>query len=121
MGNEIEYKRGDTKPIVFLLWEDKAAGTALDIAGFTFRFTVNKKKEPVAGTDEPEFTLVGEIVTPTTDGKVRFLPSSSNSNLEPTNEASKIEYYYDFEVTDAEGLVGTEIIDKFKLIQDISK
>ena len=117
----IDYKRGDTKPIVFRLWEDKEAQIPLDITGFTFRFTVNTKKAPVAGEDDPEFTLVGEIVGVGTDGRVRFLPSATNTDLEPISESPALQYYYDFEVTDAEGFIGTEDLDKFNLRQDISK
>ena len=118
---EIKYVRGDTKPIVFRLWENKDNGTALDISGFTFKFTVNKKKAPIEGTDDPEFTLVGEIVLPASDGRVRFLPSSIDSNLPPISTSPVIEYFYDFEVTDAEGFIGTEDLGKFKLTQDITK
>jgi len=116
----IERKRGDTKAIVFRLWEDKEAGTPLDITAFTFKFTVNKLKAPTV-TDTPEFTLVGEIVGAATDGRMRFLPSAAEMDLPPTNAETGVEYFFDFEVTDAEGLIGTEMLDKFKVVQDITK
>lgn len=113
--SEIRKHRGDTKPIVFQLWADKEAGTPLDITDFTFKFTVNQKKDPVAGTDDPEFSLVGQIILPAADGKVRFLPTAVNMDLSPAT------YFFDFEVTDADGYIGTEMLDKFKLSQDITK
>lgn len=112
----INRKRGDTKAIYFRLWEDKEAGTPLDITAFTFKFTVNKKINPVSDLiDPPEFSLVGSIVGLATDGRVRFLPTAANMDLAPET------YFFDFEVTDAEGLIGTEMLDKFKLSQDITK
>ena len=113
--SEIIKHRGDTKPIVFQLWEDKEAETKLDITDFTFKFTVNKKKDPVDGVDDPEFSLVGNIILPAIDGRVRFLPSAVNMDLPPAT------YFFDFEVTDADGYISTEMLDKFKLSQDISK
>jgi len=106
--------RGDTKPIVFQLWEDKTAGVALDITDFTFTFTVNVKKAPVV-TDAPEFSLTGELVGAATDGQIRFLPTESNMDLIPKT------YYYDLEVTDADGYKSTEVLNSFKVIQDITK
>ncbi len=113
--SEIVTHRGDTKPIVFRLWEDKEAGTPLDILGYSFRFTVNKEKAPVDGVNLPEFSLVGEIVGVTTDGRVRFLRSVIDMDLSPAT------YFFDFEVTDADGFIATEMLDKFKVSQDISK
>ena len=112
---EIDRFRGDTKPIVFKLWANKKAGEPLDIAGFGFKLTVNPVEDPVPA-DTPAFSLVGEIVGATTDGRVRFLPSAANMDLDPT-----LDYYFDFEVTDADGFVGTEIKDKFNVTQDITK
>lgn len=112
--SDIEKHRGDTKPIVFQLWEDRTAGTKLDITGFSFKFTVNQKKAPEA-VDAFEFTLVGAIVGDPVDGKVQFLPSAVNMDLVPKT------YYYDFEVTDASGYISTELLNKFKITQDITK
>lgn len=115
--SEITRKRGDTKPFVFQLWEDKEAGIKLDITGFSFRFTVNKKKNPIEGIDNPEFTLPYEVVGVLADGKIRFIPTEENMDLEVLTDP----YYYDMEVTDAEGFISTDTLDKLKIIQDISK
>lgn len=112
--SEINKYRGDTKPIVFKLWEDKDAGTPLDITNFTFKFTVNSLQDPTA-SDTPVFSLVGAIITPASDGRVRFLPSANNMDIDPAI------YFFDFEVTDADGFISTEMKDRFILTQDISK
>ena len=112
--SEIERHRGDTKPIIFKLWEDKAAGKALNITSFTFRFTVNSEKAPL-NTDNELFTLAGSIDGSPTDGRVKFTPTAVNMDLPPKS------YFFDFEVTDADGYISTEMLDKFKITQDISK
>ncbi len=114
---QITRYRGDTKPIVFQFWEDKEAEIKLDITGFSFKFSVNKKKNPIVGVDDPEFTLDFELVGLVTDGKIRFTPSAVQMDLEILDAP----YYYDLEITDAEGFISTELLDKFKIIQDITK
>lgn len=112
--SEILRYRGDTKVIVFQLWSDKEAGVKLDITDYTFKLTVDPKKAP---TDDVNnlFSLDGTIVGVATDGKVMFEPTAINTNQPPGT------YYFDFEVIDASGKIGTEMLDKFKITQDITK
>lgn len=117
MSDKIERKRGDTKPWVFKLWENKKENKPLDITGFTFRITVNVKADPISDIlDPPVFSLVGVIFGTPENGTVRGLPSEVQMDLDP-----EIEWFYDFEVTDADGFIDTPIIDKLKITQDLSK
>jgi len=112
--SEITKHRGDTKPIVFQLWEDKGAGTRLDITGFSAKFTVNSKEAPL-DADAPEFSLDGVIAADPTTGLVTFSPTANQMDLTP-----KI-YYFDLQITDAGGYISTEMLDKFIVKQDITK
>jgi hypothetical protein len=114
MSNDIFRRRGDTKPIVFQLWEDKAAGTKLDITGFAFRFTVDPSDEP-ADASNNLFTLTHTVVGLEADGKIMFAPSAVQMDITPDT------YYYDFEITDAEGYIDTPVVLKFVVGQDLSK
>jgi hypothetical protein len=110
--SEIARYRGDTKPISFKIWADKTKSAPLDIRGFSFRLTVDPEAAPVDDSNNL-FSLVG--IPNVATGEIRFLPTAEQMDLEPGA------YYFDFEVTDSEGLVGTEMLDKFKITQDISK
>ncbi len=112
--SEIRRHRGDTKPIVFQLWEDKKNNVKLNITGYEFRLTVDIIKNPI-NSDNNIFALVGAIIGDPLNGQVQFNPSAENTNQEPKT------YYYDFEITDAEGFIDTAALDKFKIVQDISK
>jgi len=111
MSDEISRRRGDTKPIAFKFWADKSAGIPLDISLFSFILTVDPSKAPVDATNNL-FSLVGEIYA---EGSVRFLPTALQMDITPGT------YFYDLQVTDAEGFIGTEKLDKFKVSQDITK
>ena len=106
--------RGDTKPILFQLWEDQENELPLDIDGFTFTFTVDPSERPIDDSNNL-FQLVGSIIGAPADGKVMFYPSEVNTDLPPRT------YYYDFEVVDAEGYIDTPVLAKFKIYQDITK
>ncbi len=110
----IKRHRGDTKPIIFQLWEDQENEVPLDITGYLFTFTVDPSERPVDDTNNL-FSLIGEIIDNPVDGKVIFYPSAVNTDLPPRS------YYYDLEVIDAGGFIDTPILDKFKIYQDITK
>lgn len=106
--------RGDTKPIMFRLWEDKVNEVPLDITGYSFKFTVDLYKSP-ENTDNNVFTLDGAIVGAPTNGMVMFEPSALGMDLPPRI------YYYDFQLIDSGGYIDTPALDKFIISQDITK
>lgn len=106
----IEKYRGDTKPIVFKLWENKAENVPLDTVGYSATFTVSSEKAPV-DTSAQEFTLVGLDIA----GGFQFNPTSLNMDLAPGI------YFYDVELVDPDGKIDTVALDKFKVTQDITK
>jgi hypothetical protein len=110
---EITKFRGDTKPIAFKLWSDKAAGLALDISSYTFKLTVDPEEEPVDGTNNL-FSLDGSI-TSAEDGEFQFEPTALQMDITPG------EYYYDLQITDPSGYIETQFVKKFTIKQDITK
>lgn len=112
--NEIIRHRGDTKPIMFQLWEDKANDLPLDITGYSFKFTVDISERPVDESNNL-FQLVGQIVGDPSLGKVMFSPTAINTDLSPRS------YYYDLEIVDSAGYIETPMVAKFKIYQDITK
>jgi len=111
--SEITKYRGDTKPIKFILYENQAAGIRLDITSYSFKLTVDPSKAPV-NSDNNLFTLTG-VITDASNGEVQFEPTSVQMDQTPAT------YYFDFEITDANGKTETAVLDKFKIVQDITK
>lgn len=103
--------RGDTRPDKFTL--TTAAGAVVDITGYTFRLTVNKRKNPTDITAQV-FTVTGTI-TNATAGQYEFRPSAGQVNVPPGT------YYYDVEVTDTGGYVTTLGVGSYIFVQDVSK
>ncbi len=112
--NDIARKRGDTTPIVRQLWENKQSGLKLDVTGFLLRLTVNAKKVPVHGIDLPEFFVDHEVVGDAVDGLIRFLPSEDDMDL----LAKK--YFYEIQITDADGFITTYPTYDFVITQDLT-
>ncbi len=110
----IRRHRGDTKPVLFQLWEDQENEVPLDITGYLFTFTVDLSERPDDSSNNL-FSIVGSIVGNPTDGKVIFLLDETEMDITPRT------YYYDLEVVDAGGYIDTPVIDKFKVYQDITK
>ena len=110
---ELTRFRGDTKPIAFKLWLDKAAGLALDISGYTFSLTLDPEEEPEDAVNNI-FSLDG-VITSASDGEFQFEPTAQEMDITPG------EYYYDLEVIDAGGIIETQFVKKFTIKQDITK
>lgn len=110
---EITKYRGDTKPIAFKLWQDKAANQPLVITGYTFKLTVDPEEEPADATNNI-FSLDGTI-TDENEGEFQFEPTALQMDITPG------EYYYDLQVTDNSGYIETQFVKKFTIKQDITK
>lgn len=107
----IERRRGDTKGIVFVLYQPDAK-TVLDISQWTnFRMTLDPSKTPDDDSANV-MQMTGGFVTDGTDGRVRFFPDGST----PVGT-----YYYDAEGVDADSKVCTVAEGKYKIKQDITK
>ena len=71
----LTYKRGDSKPIVFVL---KSGGVALDLTGYTLAvLSVHSEKDPLTIATEV-FQIDGTIPI-FTDGKISFIPATDNT------------------------------------------
>ncbi len=102
--------RGDSDAKGFIVQD--AAGAAVNIAGFSFRLTVNTDKDPAPGTQL--FTVTGVIID-AANGKVAFAPTIVDTAQTPGK------YFYDVEQTNATGAISTIIKGACQIIQDISK
>jgi hypothetical protein len=74
----IEYTRGDTEPFGFTIKD--AAGAVVDVSGSTFTLTVNTESDGDSASSVELFTLTATFVTDGTDGKIRFTPTTIESN-----------------------------------------
>lgn len=110
---DVEWYRGDTYPLELTI-KNKNTGEIVDLTGFSFILTIDLLKEPADDVTKL-FDVVGILDDDPTTGKVTFLPTSANTDLDP-----KI-YFYDIEMTDASGNIRTIAKYKWKLKQDISK
>ena len=105
----ITRKRGDTYPIEILVTSNDAP---LDVAGCTFKLTVDPSKTPTDNTANV-IALTGSLVSGET-GRVNFpLTDGQADHLG--------KYYYDVQMTDAGGIIRTIMADKFIWVQDITK
>lgn len=109
--NPIIVYRGDTDPIgPFQLLD--ADGAAIDITGYSFKFTVNSEKNP-SNTDNQVFTLSGSIIT-AADGTFQFAHSGSSEDSAPGL------YYYDVQVNNGTSF-RTYAKESYRVRQDITK
>lgn len=102
--------RGDTYP--FTVTFRDSSGVAVDLTGASFILTVNAEEDPTA-LQAPLFALAGTINAPTT-GVVEFeMTESAADNVGP--------FYYDIQMTDAQGYIRTMMRGPFIMEQDITK
>jgi hypothetical protein len=113
MSYEIEWYRGDSYPKGYVI-TDIDTQLPIDITGYSFKFTVDSRKNP---TDETTkiFQVVGAPDIDPTTGKVTFTPSPSHTDIAPGS------YYYDIQMIDPSLHIRTIRKDKFKVVQDITK
>lgn len=103
--------RGDTYADEFVL-KSKSTGQPIDITGFSFKLTVNAKKDP-GPTDTPEFQITGAI-TDATAGKVEFAPTATDADRTGA-------FFYDIQMIDGAGRKRTLVKAKYGFTQDITK
>lgn len=104
--HDFERTQGDTHPFTVTMTDE--AGVAIDIAGFSFRFTVTTKESPEDDTFKL-FQIVGVIVTPSTNGQVEFTPLTADV----AHEAKT--YYYDIQQNNGSGELRTVLKGKWEV------
>jgi hypothetical protein len=75
--------------------------------------TIDPKKDPVDDTDN----ILQMAGTALDEGRVKFEMSEAEADITPGT------YYYDVQITDADGKISTpeDSCGKFKIVQDITK
>lgn len=107
--NNIERRRGDTYPIVFII---KSKNKPIPIDNWSnFRMAIVTEQRPEDDTGEV-VELVGSLLSDGSDGKVKFnVPSSVPAGS----------FYYDAQGTDSGGFIVTFSEGKIKILQDRTK
>lgn len=108
----ITRKRGDTyaERITVINKETQAV---IDITGCSFVLTVDPERAPATSANNL-FSLTG-TVTDAVNGVVEFAPSAVQADQVPGT------YYFDIQMTDGAGKKRTIDLDKWVVVQDISK
>lgn len=107
----ISMYRGDSYPISFTLKD--SAGTAIDLTGCALVMTVDSTENPTDATTK-KFEVAGVLADDPTTGVVQFTPTSAN-----TSDVGA--FFYDVQLTDANGSVRTVAKNTFVINQDITK
>lgn len=104
--------RGDSYPITLTL-TDKTSGASINLTGCTLLMTVDSLAEPPDDTTKL-FEVSGVLDADPTTGKATFTPTS-------THTATPGSYFYDVQLTDADGNIRTVVKSTFVVSQDITK
>lgn len=108
----ISMYRGDSYPITFTL-TDSSTGNPLDLTGCSLIMTVDALAEPPDDTSML-FEITGVLDADPETGKVSFTPTS-------TDTATPGSYFYDVQLTDADGNIRTVAKNTFTISMDITK
>lgn len=108
---DIDYVRGDSRPIEFVVADEK--GAAVDITGWTFELTVDPSPSP-PDANTLLMQIAGTIVSGP-DGTVQFSPTIAQSDFAPGR------HFYDVQAIDAAGAKSTIVTGAFTLHQDVTK
>lgn len=101
--------RGDTHPgFIFV----KEKGQPKDLTGHNFVMSVSKIQNP--NQEDILFQIAGAVMTPVTDGIVKFQPSSND-----VNRTGK--FWYDIQMQDNQGNLRTIVKQRMIFTQDITK
>ena len=111
MGATITRYRGDT--IADRLLVQDANGVVVNITGYSFLLTVSKDKEPASAANQL-FQVAG-VLTNALDGKVEFSPTAEQADQTPGK------YYYDVQMTNADGKIQTILFGRYTIRQDVTK
>lgn len=108
---DLSFPRGDNKTVELTLTDSDS--NAIDLSGLTVILTVNSDDEPSDITDQV-FQLTG-TVTDGPNGVVQFKPTTTQAVQSPET------YFYDIQVTLADGTRLTPVIGKWKYTIDYSQ
>lgn len=108
---DITRKRGDTYADEWII-KSAATGLPVDISGYTFRLTVDSRKDPDDETTKA-FSIDGTILDAAA-GRVEFAPSDAQADRVGA-------FFYDVQMIDGAGRKRTFDAGKYKLVQDITK
>lgn len=108
----ISMYRGDSYPITLRL-KDLTSGAVIDLTGCTLLMTVDSLEAPPDDTTKL-FEVDGVLDADPTTGKATFTPTSANT-------ATVGSYFYDVQLTDADGNIRTVVKSTFTVSQDITK
>ena len=108
----ISMYRGDSYPITFTL-KDSSSGAVIPLTGCSLLMTVDTLENPVDATTKL-FSVDGAIAADPATGVVQFTSTSANT-------AAVGAYFYDVQLTDADGNVRTVVKSTFMITQDITK
>lgn len=103
--------RGDTAPDKWIIEDED--GNPRDLTGCSAVLTVNRLKNPTS-TATQVFQIAATVTAPLT-GAALFFPTSLEADQAPGK------YFYDVQLTDADGLVSTIEKGVYRFLQDISK
>lgn len=104
--------RGDSYPISFTI-KDKISKMPINLAGSTAIMTVTTAIAPVDDSTKV-FETIGDIDDDPSTGRVFFTPTTTN-----TGTVGK--YFYDVQITGADGTVRTVAKSTFTVNMDITK
>ncbi len=107
----ITRKRGDTYAETITVTD--TAGVAINITDYTFKLTVDPEKAPLTAANNL-FSITGTILNAVA-GTVEFAPSALQADQAPGT------YYFDIQMVDGAGRIRTIALDKYIVVQDISK
>jgi len=110
---EITLYHGDSFPITFLI-KNSSTNVPIDLVGCTAVMTVDSLRNPLDDTTNV-FSVSGVLDTDPETGMVSFTPTTVNTTVDPKK------YYYDIEVTDADGNTKTVVKSTMIILQDITK
>lgn len=103
--------RGDTYPDQFLVTLKEDSSPA-NLDGCVFKMTLSASSAPEADTP-PVYQLTG-VVKDAESGLVEFSPTSTQADLVGN-------FFYDVQMTDAQGIIRTLTMDAYTYTQDITK
>ncbi len=112
----IDQTGADAKTICWGRGDSDAKGFIIedvDITGFTFKLTVDSRKNPDDVTTQ-QFSLAGSI-TDGPNGAVSFTPTTTDTDITPGV------YYYDIQQTDLSAAIKTLIKGRALIEQDLTK
>lgn len=113
MSNDLEYYRGDDHSFIMTITD--SSGTAIDITGYTFTYTVKNIKDNVI---DDSTAIIQKSVTSHTDptaGITSIALTPTETNVTPGV------YYHDFQMKDTSGDIFTFAEGKTRIKADVTR